>query len=104
VANVPLIPGVKPSNYLTALDPKNVIGLTINLRRLKTLREARANYIGKKGAVRYVDEDAIREEIKYANFTMMAFNWRTVDVSYKAIEEVAKEVAMLRGIKLRFPV
>jgi regulator of PEP synthase PpsR (kinase-PPPase family) len=103
-ANVPLIPGLKPSAELTGLDPKIVIGLTINGRRLKTLREARAPYIGGHETERYVDEEAIREEIHYANQLMMRHNWRTVDVSYKAIEEVAKEVAALRGIRLRFPI
>jgi regulator of PEP synthase PpsR (kinase-PPPase family) len=103
-ANVPLIPDVKPPSDLTALDPNTVIGLTINGRRLKTLREARAPYIGTRVTDRYVDEEAIREEIRYANKLMVRYNWRTVDVSYKAIEEVAKEVASLRGIKLRFPI
>jgi regulator of PEP synthase PpsR (kinase-PPPase family) len=103
-ANVPLIPDVNPPNDLTKLDPDTVIGLTINRRRLKTLREARAPYIGVGVTGRYVDEEAIREEIRYANRVIARFKWRTVDVSYKAIEEVAKEVATLRGIKLRFPV
>lgn len=103
VANVPLVPGLDPPKTLADLDPTTVIGLTVNLRRLKTLREARAPYIGAAGVGRYVDDDAIREEIRYANQVMMRFGWRTVDASYKAIEEVAKEVAMLRGIKLRFP-
>ena len=49
-ANVPLIKGVPPPRILTELDPANVIGLTINLRRLRTLREARATYIGARGA------------------------------------------------------
>jgi len=103
-ANVPLITDVDPPKDLTKLDPATVIGLTINRRRLKTLREARARYIGTQATGRYVDEGAILEEIRYANKLMTRFKWRTVDVSYKAIEEVAKEVAMLRGINLRFPV
>ena len=103
-ANVPLIPGLDPPVDLTRLDPATVIGLTINRRRLRTLREARARYISTRATAQYVDDEAIREDILYANKIMLRFKWRTVDVSYKAIEEVAKEVAALRGINLRFPV
>ena len=33
---------------------------------------------------------------------MNLHRWRCVDVSYKAIEEVAREVAELRGLAIRF--
>jgi len=103
VANVPLIPNVAPPEELWDLEPEKVIGLTINLRRLKTVREARAQYLGGRAAGQYLDEDAIREEISFTNRMIRRAGWRTVDVSYKAIEEVAKEVAMLLGFKLRYP-
>ncbi|MHC4615009.1 MAG: pyruvate, water dikinase regulatory protein [Planctomycetota bacterium] len=102
-ANVPLIPGIKPPSQLLKLDSRAVIGLTINQRRLKTVREVRARSLGGRAVTGYLDDEQIVREIRNANDQMARHRWRTVDVSYKAIEEVAKEIAELRGFPLRIP-
>ncbi|MHC4080264.1 MAG: pyruvate, water dikinase regulatory protein [Planctomycetota bacterium] len=102
-ANVPLIPGIKPPSELLKLDRRVVIGLAINARRLKTVREVRARSLGGQAVRGYLDDDEIVREIRHANELMAKRRWRSVDVSYKAIEEIAKEVAELRGIRLRIP-
>jgi regulator of PEP synthase PpsR (kinase-PPPase family) len=102
-ANVPLIPGISPPSQLLKLNPRTVIGLTINQRRLKTVREVRARSLGARAVAGYLKDEEIVREIRNANELMARHRWRTVDVSYKAIEEVAKEVAGHRGFRLRIP-
>ncbi|MHC4993151.1 MAG: kinase/pyrophosphorylase, partial [Planctomycetota bacterium] len=100
-ANVPLIPGIEPPPQLLKLDRRAVIGLTINQRRLKTVREVRARALGSHAMRGYLDDEEIVREIRHANEMMTRHKWRSVDVSYKAIEEIAKEVCELCGIRLR---
>jgi len=102
-ANVPLIPDVAPPRELLELDRDKVIGLTINQRRLKTIREVRARALGRHVQDSYANEKDIVREIRYANELIARNKWRSVDVSYKAIEEVAKQVAELRGLRLKMP-
>ena len=102
-ANVPLIPGIQPPSELLKLDRRSVIGLTINQRRLKTVREVRARGLGAHAVGGYVADKEIVRELRYANELMASRRWRIVDVSYKAIEEIAKEVAGLRGFRIRVP-
>ena len=70
---------------------------------LREIREVRARYLGDRGTQKYLDEREILHEIRYAHDLMTRRRWRIVDVSYKAIEEVAKEVSMLCGLHLRYP-
>ncbi|MHC5008331.1 MAG: pyruvate, water dikinase regulatory protein [Planctomycetota bacterium] len=102
-ANVPLIPGIQPPSELLKLDRRAVIGLAINQRRLKTVREVRARSLGGRAMDAYLDDEEIVREIRHANDLMTRHRWRSVDVSYKAIEEIVKEVAELRGFRLRIP-
>lgn len=98
-ANVPLVPGVPPPQQLLDLDPERVIGLRINVIRLKTVREARAMRLRLDPAHDYVDKRGIAREVLTANRMMDQRDWRSIDVSYTAIEEVAREVMALRGLK-----
>ena len=45
----------------------------------------------------YVDSREIANELRYANGLMEQRGWRSVDVSFKAVEEVAREVLRLIG-------
>lgn len=101
-ANVPLVPEIPPSDHLVRLDPDRVIGLVINPFRLKTVREVRARHLP-RGMEDYLDTQRIAREVRWAGDVMAAHGWRTIDVSYMAIEEVAREVVDLRGLPLRIP-
>jgi regulator of PEP synthase PpsR (kinase-PPPase family) len=97
-ANVPLVPGVPPPPHLLDLPPDRVIGLRVNLDRLIAVREARAQDLGMRGAEAYLDRQAISREVIAANRIMDKQGWHSVDVSYLAIEEIAKEVMRLRRL------
>lgn len=96
-ANVPLFPNIPPPDELLKLPPEKVIGLRINTMRLRTVREARAESFSTGALDDYLDKRQIAQEVREAHRLMDDQGWRTIDVSYKAIEEIAKQVMRLRG-------
>ncbi len=98
-ANVPLVPELPPLPQLLKLDPEKVIGLRINVMRLMTVREARATNMRLGPFDKYTDKREIAQEVLAANRIMDEHGWRSIDVSYKAIEEIAREVMTLCGLK-----
>ncbi len=94
-ANVPLVPGIPVPKSLLALDPRKVVGLKINAVRLQSVREERAMALGRAQLDEYLDKRAINREIREAHDLMDRHGWRSVRVSYKAVEEIAKEVLEL---------
>jgi regulator of PEP synthase PpsR (kinase-PPPase family) len=98
-ANVPLVPNTGPPVELLAIDPRKVIGLTSSAHRLQAVREARIQGMRMGPVDSYVDIREIAKELRYANDLMQKYGWRSVDVSFKAVEEVAREVLRLLGME-----
>ncbi|NOG54276.1 MAG: kinase/pyrophosphorylase [Planctomycetes bacterium] len=94
-ANVPLVSGREPPEELLALPAHKVVGLTTNPHRLRSVRQARLTSIGVKEIDDYIDREGLAAEIRAANILMTRYGWKQIDVSYKAIEEVAREVLRL---------
>lgn len=100
-ANVPLIPGVAPPQHLLRLPADKVVGLRINVSRLLAVREARAGHLGIEIGDPYLDRRTIAREVLHADLLMDEHGWRSLDVSYLAIEEIAGEVMSLLGLSKR---
>ena len=103
-ANVPLFVNADPPPELLKVDPRRVIGLTTNPHRLLSVREARMRGWGMDVHDEYGDRRNIARELRAANELMERHGWRCVDTSYKAIEEIAREVVTVlkeAGIDLR---
>jgi [pyruvate, water dikinase]-phosphate phosphotransferase / [pyruvate, water dikinase] kinase len=94
-ANVPLFPDSEPPAELRKLDPRKVIGLTVNPHRLQSMREARLRGWGMDVSHNYADSVEIARELRAASDQMARYGWRSLDVSYKAIEEVAREIRQM---------
>jgi regulator of PEP synthase PpsR (kinase-PPPase family) len=95
-ANVAIAPGVEPPEELLAIDPRKVIALKMNAQRLQMLREARGERW--KGAMQhYSDLQSIAWELREFDTLVAKEGWRCIDVSYKAVEDVAAEVAEMLG-------
>ncbi|MCA9119413.1 MAG: kinase/pyrophosphorylase [Planctomycetaceae bacterium] len=90
-ANVPIVGRSDPPEELVKLDPAKVVGLTMNARRLTSLREARAETFG-AAQDSYVDEREIGRELGHTNAMIEKHGWHWIDVSYKSVEEVAYEI------------
>ena len=98
-ANVPLISAIDPPSRLLAVDPEKVIGLRVNVDRLLIVREARARNLGRAHLDAYLDRREVAREVLWANDYMERQGWRTIEASYLAIEEIAREVMRLRGLR-----
>lgn len=93
-ANVPLFADSEPPKELRELDPRRVIGLTANPYRLQSVRESRIQQWALNPDDGYGDRMEIAKELRAASEQMAKHGWRIIDTSYKAIEEIAREVRM----------
>ena len=91
-ANVPLFADCEPPAGLLEVDPRRVIGLTVNPHRLRAVREARLSSWGMSLTDDYAERMQVARELRAANEQMAKYGWVSIDVSYKAIEEIAREV------------
>jgi regulator of PEP synthase PpsR (kinase-PPPase family) len=100
-ANVPLVPGQPVPPELEALPKERVIGLWVNPGRVIAMREARARHMGIATQGAYTELDSVRQEVRDAHRIMSAHGWQTIDASYMAVEEIARDVMRMRGLPER---
>jgi regulator of PEP synthase PpsR (kinase-PPPase family) len=100
-ANVPLVPDIEPPAQLLRLPENRVIGLRVNVSRLLNIREHRVASMNLGPLEDYLDKRSVAREVNHANRLMEERGWRGIDVSYMAIEEIAKEVLKLLGRRRR---
>jgi regulator of PEP synthase PpsR (kinase-PPPase family) len=92
VANVPLVPEVKPPDELFAIPRSRIIGLIIHLEQLNQIRAERLRTMGVVGNASYSDPMRIIEELEYADQLMKRLKCAVIDVTNKAVEETASKV------------
>ena len=91
VANLPLVPEIPVPDELFDIDPRKIIGLTINPDNLNEIRKDRLEVLG-LGLSTYAEEDRIREEIEYANELFDELGCKVINVSEQTIEQTASEI------------
>jgi regulator of PEP synthase PpsR (kinase-PPPase family) len=97
VANVPIILGLPPPKELFTIDPDKVVALMISPDKLRTIRAARVEKFRQQD-LRYAQADAIAEELDYCRVLFAAHpSWRVLDVTSRAIEEVAADIMSVRS-------
>ena len=92
VANVPLVPNLDPSPELFRLDPRRVIGLTMEPGQLVFHRQQRRRRLGATGLEAYTDPVAIYEELEAARKIFRRHGFSVIDVTDKPIEASANQV------------
>ncbi len=92
VANLPLVPEVEPPQELFWLPSSRIIGLTIDPEMLREIRQERLNTLGLMERASYADRERITEELEYARRIMRRLGCLVLDVSNKAIEEIAAKI------------
>ncbi|MGI6585941.1 MAG: pyruvate, water dikinase regulatory protein [Lutisporaceae bacterium] len=95
VANIPLMPEVKPPKELFEISPKKIIGLVISPDQLNSIRLERLKTHGLSGQANYASKERIAYEQKYAEEIMSKIGCRIVDVTDKAIEETANIILQI---------
>jgi [pyruvate, water dikinase]-phosphate phosphotransferase / [pyruvate, water dikinase] kinase len=101
VANVPLVHGIQPPKELFEVDPKRVFGLHIAVPHLISHRKKRMeSWMSHKNET-YIDEDAVKEEMRNAMFIFNRGGFTVLNVTNKPIESSANEIINI--ISDRFP-
>jgi regulator of PEP synthase PpsR (kinase-PPPase family) len=90
-ANVPLVPGLPLDRALAAQPPEKVFCLTIQSEQLRDRRCARAREEAIP-AEPYASLAQIVKENRYAEGLCAKYGWERIDVTGKAVEEVAREI------------
>ncbi len=93
-ANVPIIENVDLPEALSRVPPERVFYLTMAPARLLELRRARVEHLGVPPEP-YAAPAAIQRELHHAHKVALQHGWRSVEVTGKSVEEVAREVLIL---------
>lgn len=89
VANVPLVPEIKPPDELFRIPKQKIIGLTIDVPYLNIIRKERLKALGLPDNAAYATEARILNELNYAESVMEQLGCVIIDVSHRAVEETA---------------
>jgi regulator of PEP synthase PpsR (kinase-PPPase family) len=100
VANVPLIKGISPPSALFEIDPRRVIGLTIEPGQLVAYRQRRQHHLGTAASSPYVEPQELVEELEFALRIFRQGQFAIVNMTDKPIEESAHEIANIVTRKL----
>jgi regulator of PEP synthase PpsR (kinase-PPPase family) len=95
VANIPLLPEVKPPKELFEISPKKIIGLIISSNHLNPIRQERLKSHGLSSEANYASMERIAYELKYAEEIMNMIGCSIIDVTDKAIEETANTILQI---------
>jgi regulator of PEP synthase PpsR (kinase-PPPase family) len=89
VANLPIVPEVKPPAELYQVSGKRIVGLTMDAEYILKIRTERLKVLGLPYHAKYATLQRIVEELEYADALMKQLGCRPIDVTNKAIEETA---------------
>jgi regulator of PEP synthase PpsR (kinase-PPPase family) len=95
VANLPLLKDVPPPSELFQIDPRRVVGLTIEPGQLLPHRQQRQRGLGVLGESTYTDPTSLYEEVEAARRFYRRSGFAVLDVTDKPIEENADAVIAL---------
>jgi len=95
-ANVPIVPGLPIPPELEQNKDKFIVGLVNSPDRLVQIRKNRLLSLKEDRETSYIDEEAVREEIKEARKLFSARGWPVIDVTRRSIEETAVAIINLK--------
>ncbi len=91
-ANYPLVPELPPPPQLFEVDPRRVIGLTIDIDRLHTFRLRRSVEMGVSAGGTYTDPERLQEELQYAKRLFRQGGFYVLNVTDRTVEANADEI------------
>lgn len=95
VANVPLVKDIQPPSELFEVDPRRMIGLTIEPGQLVAYRQRRQHHLGTSGRSAYSEPQALVEELEFAQRIFRQGQFTVVDMTDKPVEEGSHEIAAI---------
>ncbi|KPL03449.1 MAG: hypothetical protein AMJ73_07110 [candidate division Zixibacteria bacterium SM1_73] len=95
VANIPIVLGLDPPTELFKIHQKKIVGLTVKPDLLVSLRQTRLAQLA-HADINYGDAKHVKDELKYSHEIFRKNpKWSLIDITGKAIEEMANEVCSL---------
>jgi len=95
VANLPLVPEVKPPAELYQVPRSRIVGLTMGVEQMMRIRSQRLKHMGLPVLAQYADRKRIEEELLYAESIVRDLGCPLIDVTDRAIEETAQRILEL---------
>lgn len=92
VANIPLFIEAPPPSDLFEIDPRRVVGLTIDPDSLVFHRRLRGRRIGMEGRTSYTSAEDVKKDVMAARQLCRHHQFPLVNVTGKPIEESANQV------------
>jgi hypothetical protein len=100
VANIPLHPDMDAPSELLRVNKAKVFGLTIHVENLVKVRQSRLEQLGLSQEAKYADPVKISDELDWCNdYYKKHRGWHIVDISDKAVEEIAATILKLYRTK-----
>jgi hypothetical protein len=97
--NIPLITKQEIPNQLRFEKSKTcVIGLYADPERLSDIRRNRVAMMNKTSLPAYTDVDLVRKEVEDSKKIFKKYNWPTIDITRKSIEETAASIIKIYDI------
>ena len=99
-SNIPLI-NKESLPYILKKNPKFtcIVGLTTEPQRLVDIRRNRMTSLREKENTTYTDFEKISKEVEEAKKIFKKYNWPTVDVTRKSVEETAASIIKIYEIE-----
>ena len=91
-ANIPIVKDLPVPKIIDQLDPKKMVGLTISPTKLAMIRGERLKKLGRPESEAYGHIEHVKEELQYTHKLYQRLGILVVDVTGKAIEEIASDV------------
>jgi hypothetical protein len=98
-SNIPLVNQDSVPDILKT-NPKItcIVGLTTEPERLVDIRRNRINSLKENEATSYINIEKISKEVEEAKKLFKKYNWPTVDVTRKSVEETAASIIKIYEI------
>jgi [pyruvate, water dikinase]-phosphate phosphotransferase / [pyruvate, water dikinase] kinase len=92
MANIPLVPEVEPPEELFSINPERIVALYADPDYLNKIRKERLKVLGLNDNSSYADSKRIIKELEYADIYIKKIGCRKIDITNKAIEEIANMI------------
>ena len=98
--NIPLVPNQEIPKDLKNKDFKSgIVGLFADPDRLSDIRRNRVALMQETRSSNYTDIDSIKKEVEDSKILFKKYNWPTIDVTRKSVEETAASIIKIIEIK-----
>ena len=98
--NIPLVPNQEIPGDLKKMDLNCcVVGLFADPERLSDIRRNRVALMQENRSSNYTDINSIKKEVEESKNLFKKYNWPTIDVTRKSVEETAASIIKIIKIK-----